>query len=278
MSILVFIPAYNCENQIGRVLAQFTPDVQELFDGLIVVNNRSTDNTEQKASEEIQKLTKLDAKVLRNDENYGLGGSHKVAFEWAQANGYDHMVVLHGDDQGDIANLVPLLQKNAHQDLDCLLGARFHPRSQLTGYSAFRTFGNKVFNILFSIIAGKRLYDLGSGLNLYRTEILKDKFYQKFPDDLTFNYAAILSSCEKGHKFKFFPMEWREDDQISNVRLFSQAKRVLGMLGRFALNKAKFVEAEHRLNPKDAYTAQIIAENKVTNPQEKEPVAATPDA
>ena len=44
--ILVFIPAYNCEKQIVRVLAQFDEEVLKYVTEIIVINNRSTDNSE----------------------------------------------------------------------------------------------------------------------------------------------------------------------------------------------------------------------------------------
>ena len=45
--ILVFIPGYNCEKQIVRVLKQFDETVLKYIDEIIFVNNRSTDNTEK---------------------------------------------------------------------------------------------------------------------------------------------------------------------------------------------------------------------------------------
>ena len=45
--ILLFIPAYNCEKQVPRVLDQLLdPKVSGFVSGCIVVNNRSTDGTE----------------------------------------------------------------------------------------------------------------------------------------------------------------------------------------------------------------------------------------
>jgi len=43
--VLLFVPAYNCEGQLPRVLAQLTPELQRLFDEVVVVDNRSTDKT-----------------------------------------------------------------------------------------------------------------------------------------------------------------------------------------------------------------------------------------
>ena len=176
--ILLFIPMYNCEKQIARVLSQLTEEVCNYLSEVIIINNRSTDDGESVVQEYLSKnRPAVKIKLLRNDNNYGLGGSHKVAFQYAVKNGFDYVIVLHGDDQGDITNILPYLSRKIYQKYDCLLGARFMRGSRLKGYSKFRTFGNFVYNILFSIGCGYRVYDLGSGLNMYKTDILKNKFY-----------------------------------------------------------------------------------------------------
>ena len=43
--ILVFIPAYQCAAQIGRVLAQFRQVPPGVFAEILVVDNRSADDT-----------------------------------------------------------------------------------------------------------------------------------------------------------------------------------------------------------------------------------------
>ena len=166
--ILLFIPMYNCEKQIPRVLGQLTDEVCSYLSEVIVVNNRSTDGGEQVAADYLkQRNLPIKAKVLRNDDNYGLGGSHKVAFRYAMDHGFDYVIVLHGDDQGDISNILPYLKNREYEKYDCFLGARFMKGSQLQGYSAFRTFGNRVYDLLFSAVCRYMVYDLGSGLNMY---------------------------------------------------------------------------------------------------------------
>ena len=45
--ILLFIPMYNCEKQIVRVLGQLKGEADDHISQVIVVNNRSTDNGEK---------------------------------------------------------------------------------------------------------------------------------------------------------------------------------------------------------------------------------------
>ncbi|MFQ9615390.1 MAG: glycosyltransferase family 2 protein, partial [Clostridium butyricum] len=192
--ILLFIPGYNCENQITRVLSQIDVLVLSYISEIIMVNNISIDNTEKKVLEFMSQNPKIPLKLLRNNENYGLGGSHKTAFNYAIKNNFDYVIVLHGDDQGDVHDLISILKNGTYREYDCCLGARFMKGSKLKGYSKFRTFGNIVYNFLFSMIIKKKVYDLGSGLNLYNVNMLANKFYTKFPDKLTFNYCMILAS------------------------------------------------------------------------------------
>ena len=261
--ILLFIPMYNCEKQIVRVLGQLTDEVCSYLSEVIIINNRSTDNGEQVVQDYLND-NHLPVKVslFRNDDNYGLGGSHKVAFKYAVENDFDYVILLHGDDQGDISNILPYLKNKEYEKYDCFLGARFMKGSKLQGYSKFRTFGNIVYNTLFSIGCGYKVYDLGSGLNMYKVDILRDKFYFKYKDNLVFNYCMVMGQAYYKHKVKFFPIIWREDDQVSNVKMVNQAMIVLKLLGSYIVNHKKFVTDEHRDKVIEDYTAKTIYTNQ----------------
>lgn len=232
---IVFIPAYKCENQIGRVIEQVKRSEDKISE-LIVVENRSPDGTLEKAISMCSDLS-IPYTIFRNDENYNLGGSHKVAFEYARSQKSD-LIVLHGDDQANLDDFWP------HQSLsnryECLLGSRFTDGSKLSGYSLIRTYGNKVFNVLFSITGKKKITDLGSGLNFYTLKFLERRLEANCPDSLSFNYRLLLNTCQQEIPFTFFPISWREEDQRSNVAMVSQAKGMLKMLMNYKKDPEKF--------------------------------------
>ena len=262
--ILLFIPMYNCEKQIVRVLGQLKDEVCAYLSEVVIINNRSTDNGETAVQGYLENQD-LPVKInlLRNVKNYGLGGSHKVAFDYAVKHGFDYVIVLHGDDQGSIDDIVPYLKNKEYRKYGCFLGARFMKGSRTPGYSRFRTFGNRVYNLLFSVGCGCRVYDLGSGLNMYRVSVLKDRFYLKYKDNLVFNYCMIMGSAYYKHRIRFFPITWREEDQVSNVKMMSQAVTVLKLLGSYILNKKRFVEEDHRDEQVISYTAELVYTNRV---------------
>lgn len=257
--ILVFIPTYRCAPQIQRVLSQFNERVQSYIDTVMVVDNQSPDKTVDVTITTGKKIfTNCRFIVWKNNDNYGLGGSHKAAFHYALKNHYDYLIVLHGDDQADINDILPYLEDLKHNPTECLLGARFMKESKLKGYSWFRTLGNKVYNILFSLVTTRRIYDLGSGLNLYKLNSFKNCYFDKFPDDLTFNYAMLLASYMRKQQINYFPITWREEDQVSNVKLFRQALNVLGLLARYAISRKKFIKSEMRIVRHNNYNGEII--------------------
>lgn len=256
--IMVFIPAYNCAPQIGRVLAQFDAAPAGRFQEVLVLDNGSKDGTAEAAVAAAQSVKACPVTVARNRANYNLGGSHKSAFAYAVAKGYTHVVVLHGDDQGYLGDLLPVLDRGDHLTHDACLGARFARGSRLQGYSRFRIFGNQVFNGLFSVASRRRIVDLGSGLNIFAKSIFADPGITRYADDLRFNVYLLLGIIDRGMKFSFFPISWREDDQVSNVKIVSQSLKTLQILGEYALKRTHFRTGEHRAVPHESYAFDIV--------------------
>lgn len=261
--VLVAIPMYNCAPQIGRVLAQFTPGIAPAVAGVLVVDNRSTDGGFEAARAGLAALaarTGIPGSLTRNDDNYGLGGSHKVAFAYAMARGYDWVVILHGDDQGTVTDLLGHVAAADADADDVVLGGRFMRGSALQGYSWLRTVGNRSFNLLLSAAARRAVHDLGSGLNGYRVASLRTAYFARFPDDLTFNVCMVMAHAAFGHAVRWVPISWREDDQRSSVRLARQAWRQLMMVASFARDQREFLARELRAIPRAAYPSTLVVD------------------
>ncbi len=236
--VVVAIPAYNCAPQIGRVLDEITDDVAARVEEIWVIDNRSTDDTLERALEYRRSGRLPNLRVFRNRQNNSLGGTHKVVFEHARAAGHSHVVILHGDNQARSDEVGLLLDHaEAHPGTQTVLGSRFGRRSRLHGYDTKRILGNRALNAVYSVLALRRLQDLGSGLNLFALRDLDPARYMSFADHLTFNYELILDLVRRGVRFAYVPITWREEDQVSNARnwnIFRTALRNLALwrLGR----------------------------------------------
>jgi dolichol-phosphate mannosyltransferase len=229
--ILLFVPTYNCEIQIERVLGSIiVANLQEKIDGIIVIDNQSEDKTLQIAQKQLVKVDLKDVRLYRNKFNYSLGGSHKVAFRLALDSGYTHLISLHGDDQADINDLEKVLGLIQSDSYDMILGSRFMQGSQVKGYSVLRKIGNRFLNRLVSLRVSERISDLGSGLNAFSSDFMKDSFFSNCADGLTFNNHLILCDSDRDRRRIFFPISWTEEDQVSNAKIFQQGLEILKLI------------------------------------------------
>lgn len=253
MKILIAVPAYNCSNQIGRVIQQYTDSECKYFEELLIIDNCSSDTTLINSIEFANQCTQKKISIIRNEANYGLGGSHKVAFKYTADKGYEGLVILHGDDQGRLIDIEPHLNKLDLAQYDCILGSRFMTGSRLIGYSKTRIVGNYLFNWLYSLCAKEQVCDLGSGLNYFSNRLLKENIHAKMPDDLTFNSAYLLGIIASKRTLKFIPITWREEDQISNVKLVSQTAKLISYLFKYLSVKKNFLKTDFRDIKRDNY-------------------------
>lgn len=252
--ILLSIPVYNCENQILRVLESLN-NCSNIFHEIILFDNGSSDNTIKNILEYISKNSKKndEFKLFQNKNNINLGGSHMNIFDYFLNGDFDYLLVIHGDDQGDINDFLNFYSKHKNDDTyKWIKFSRFMKQSKLIGYSKIKTFGNKFFNLIFSIISMKRIHDIGSGLDLYSKKFISSCPYQNFPKDLTFDYYMTLFGVEN-NSIKFSSQSWKEFDQISNVRIVKQTFNLLKILlnyflYRININKTFFTKNNNNLS------------------------------
>ncbi len=248
---LLFIPCYQCEKQILRVLESLNEAVENFFEEILIIDNRSKDSTVRNAIQAIQSLkVQKKCRVIVNDENINLGGTHKVAFQYSIENNFDHVVILHGDDQARIHDFTDIFKSLKYKVSDSfVMGARFHPSSLLVNYSPFRILGNTVFNLVASLLTHTKVLDLGgSGLNLFPVNLIKEHCFKQYANDLTFHVFLLLNAVSKNQAIEFFPISWREEDQVSNVRLWRQTRKLLEILKDYLLNRYVPGKKEFEIN------------------------------
>ena len=252
--ILLFIPVYNCKTQVLRLLKKLENEDLSLIHEVLFIDNKSNDGTFEFLNEKL-KNSRIDTKLklFQNENNYNLGGSHKVALNYSIQNHFHGMIIMHGDDQTDLKYVTDLLVKQKNKNF---LGARFHEMSILPGYSIFRIFGNRLFNLFFSLVLQKKVYDIGCGLNYFYLEDFKDRNYLNYPDEILYPVYLNLDILINKKDYSWFSLKWEEKDQKSNARLFSDTVKLCMLLFNVILKK-KFINKN-----KKNYKYTLIYEKK----------------
>jgi len=162
MKICVFMPAYNEERHIARVVRS----AREYGLTTLVVDDASADAT-------VERARAAGAEVVRHDRNRGKGAALATGFAWALEQGYAAAITLDGDGQHDPAE-IPLFIDCAEQTgADIVVGSRFLRRGGDGGVHLMpphRKLTNWFMSSVLSAMAGTRLTDTQSGFRLIRTD------------------------------------------------------------------------------------------------------------
>ncbi len=233
--ILCFIPVRNCEATIAQVLEQFQGEIQQHIDEILVIDNRSTDQTAQLAKEELAKLPQIKSTLLENAQNYGLGFSHKIAFNYALENKYDYLLVLHGDGSTSVNHLLPTLQKKTFLKRQMVLSHRMSPQD--LGI-------NCILSLFASLVLRKRVKDFRGGpLNLYKVSAFlngeQSALYTYFNDGRFRQYLYLFGIYHQ-YKIEFFPVP-EVQARKSWHNLISQAMKSVALIVNFFLHPKKTI-------------------------------------
>jgi dolichol-phosphate mannosyltransferase len=71
----------------------------------------------------------------------------------------------------------------------------------------------------------------------------------------------MLKSIDRGWKMKFFPLTWRESDQVSNVKLVRQSLRVAEIALRYGAMRRKYLASDYSGLPDGFYPSTVVAGN-----------------
>jgi hypothetical protein len=175
--VLIFIIAFNDEDQIQKVLGRIPAEMADKYDcEILLIVDSSSDKTFELAhsyqvSNNLQYL-----KVLYNPVDQGYGGNQKLGYEYAIRHGFDAIVLLHGGGQyapEEMDNLIaPLMSGEA----DAIIGSRFTDAGvkNLAGMPLYKYYGNRLLTWLQNKVLKTRFTDLHSGYRAYSVKTLSD--------------------------------------------------------------------------------------------------------
>jgi dolichol-phosphate mannosyltransferase len=163
--VALVIPALNEAGKIGKVLDKVPADGR--FE-TIVVDDGSTDATSQEAREHGA------AVILRHEVRSGKGVALRDGWEEGLRRGRPYLAIVDADDQHDPSELAGALDHLLKARADYLQGSRWMRGGHVYGPTGGRGFGTKLYSVLFSILAFRRMTDATNGFRIFRSSLLED--------------------------------------------------------------------------------------------------------
>lgn len=179
--VLVIIPAYNEEKNIGAVLDELEkPEIASIAD-VLIMNDASSDSTNWVAKARGHA-------VVTHVFNLGYGSGIQLGYKYAIRRNYKYVIQMDADGQHDICNIPVIYQCLCTKDADgrypdIVLGSRFMQGSGEFEVSAAKKLAFRLFRFMIRVAAGRKIADPTTGLQgLSRKAVLYYSQYNHFDD------------------------------------------------------------------------------------------------
>ncbi len=214
--LTIIIPAHNEEMNIGDLLDELNKIRQDDWE-ILVVNDGSDDNTGELARER-------GASVITHPYPMGNGAAIKSGMRAAQG---EILIMMDGDGQHSPSDIPRFLEEIERYDM--VVGAR-----DWKGQSSIhRGIANRIYNLLASYVAHRRIPDLTSGFRAVKSHIAK-KYIYMLPNSFSYPTTITLAMMKSGHSVSYIPISVSKRKGKSKISLFSDGTKFLLIITRIA--------------------------------------------
>jgi glycosyltransferase involved in cell wall biosynthesis len=243
----IHVVAFQAERFIAGVLERIPPALRDLFAEILVIDDSSSDLTYEAARAAGDRLDLGNVTVLRTPFNRGYGGNQKLGYLHALRQGWDYVVLLHGDGQYAPEFLPEIVVALDRDEPDALIASRMINRRDALrgGMPLHKWLGNQVLTAIENRMLASRLSEFHSGYRAYKVEALRSIPFQLDSDDFHFDTEILVQLLRTGRRIVEIPTGTFYGDEISRVNGIAYAVNCLK-----AVTKARLTEVGLFYEPK----------------------------
>ena len=233
----IFICAFEAEHFIESVLERIPACLRDLFAEVYVFDDSSSDRTVERAVTAGGRMGS-NVTVYRTPFNRGYGGNQKLGYLHAIRQGYDYVVLLHGDGQYPPEYLPQIVKVLGEEQPDALIASRMINRRDALrgGMPLYKWLGNQVLTTLENWMLGSRLSEFHSGYRAYKVDALRTIPFQLNSDDFHFDTEILIQLLRTGHSIAEIPVPTFYGDEISRVNGVAYAVNCLKAVTKVRLS------------------------------------------
>jgi glycosyltransferase involved in cell wall biosynthesis len=208
LKILLIIPCYNEERNIGKLLEEISK-IDLKYDTL-VIDDGSNDDT--------YRIAKTYSSAIRLVSNLGIGGAVQTAIRYAFRNNYDLCIQIDGDGQHPPTEIIKLIENYRQNSMNLIIGSRFMSLKSDTFKSTFyRRIGIKVISFTIKAMYNYQIYDPTSGFRLLDKGAMR-LFSKLYPYDFP-EPISIAIALNNGMRIGEVPVNMRvRENGVSSIK------------------------------------------------------------
>lgn len=170
--LTVVVPAYNEGRTIHRILDKIKTVVliNDIQKEIVIVNDCSTDNTEEAILKYISENASLDIRYYKHEINKGKGAALHTGI--SKATG-DYLIIQDADLEYDPNEYNDLLKPVVAGFADVVYGSRFMGSNPHRVLFFWHTIGNKFLTFLSNAFTNLNLTDMETCYKLFNTKLIQ---------------------------------------------------------------------------------------------------------
>ncbi len=237
--IAILIVAYQAERFIESVLERIPEPLRPLFAEIYVIDDSSPDHTFETAQAARARHGFENVTVLQTPFNRGYGGNQKLGYLHAIRQGYEYVVLLHGDGQYAPEYLPQIVVALDRDEPDVLIASRMINRLDALrgGMPLYKWVGNQVLTAIENRMLASRLSEFHSGYRAYKVEALRSIPFQLNSDGFHFDTEVLIQLLFTGRKLTEIPVPTFYGDEISRVNGIDYAVNCLKAVAKVRLTQ-----------------------------------------
>jgi 2-polyprenyl-3-methyl-5-hydroxy-6-metoxy-1,4-benzoquinol methylase len=240
--VLIFIVCYNAEHTIKPVLDRIPKEIwgnENYYSEVLIIDDQSFDKTFYKAHEYSRLYPDRHLTVLYNPKNQGYGGNQKIGYCYAIRQGFDAVVLLHGDGQYAPEYLDQMVRPIIDNQADAVFGSRMIKRiNALKGrMPLYKWIGNQILTFAQNRIIKSRLSEFHSGYRAYSIKTLSEIPFEYNSNYFDFDTDIIVQLVDNKKRIKEISIPTFYGDEICRVNGIKYAIRVINSCIQSRLNK-----------------------------------------
>ncbi len=232
----IFIVAYNALTTLSTVLKRITPEVWKNVEQVVVFDDASQDATYELAVG-IQAMTNVPKlRVIKHARNLGYGGNQKAGYRYFVEQGFDVVVLLHGDGQYAPELLSHMYAPLVAGEADAVFGSRMMKDfggPLKGGMPLYKYVGNRILTAFENRALGLNLTEFHSGYRAYNVHALAQLNLDKLTDDFHFDTEIIIKLHHQNFRIKEVPIPTFYGDEICRVNGLKYAKAIVRAVHRY---------------------------------------------
>jgi glycosyltransferase involved in cell wall biosynthesis len=242
----VLVVAYNAITTLAHTLDRIPPKVMDRLDGVFVFDDHSSDNTYEAALRYKDERGFHKLSVFHNERNLRYGGNQKRGFRHAIEQGYDIVVLLHGDGQYAPEVMDRVYGPIEHGEADMVMGSRMMPgcRPLHGGMPLYKFVGNRILTFAENVALGTSLAEFHSGYRAYSCRALASLALDRCSNEWQFDTEIIIRLLEQNARIVETPIPTYYGDEICRVNGMAYAYRCMESVVKYRLRRAGLLRAE----------------------------------